>query len=71
LYFALLISVLAKVGVIILGFVTTEEATVAVYSAAAETGKKLLIGWPSRLTVSRNLKNTRRKRSPLPASGKL
>jgi len=43
LYFALLISVLAKVGVIILELVATEEATVAVYSAAAETGTFIYI----------------------------
>ncbi len=43
LYFALLISVLAKVGVIILEFVATEEATVAIYSAAAETGTFIYI----------------------------
>jgi O-antigen/teichoic acid export membrane protein len=43
LYFALLISVLAKVGVIILELVATDEATVAVYSAAAETGTFIYI----------------------------
>ncbi len=43
LYFALLISVLAKIGVIILEFVAPQEATVAVYSAAAETGTFIYI----------------------------
>ena len=38
LFFALLITVLAKVGVIVLEIVHPQEATVAVYAAAAETG---------------------------------
>ena len=38
LFFALLITVLAKVGVIILEIVHPQEAMVAVYAAAAETG---------------------------------
>lgn len=43
LYFALLISVLAKVGVIVLELVASDEATVAVYSVAAETGTFIYI----------------------------
>ena len=43
LYFALLISMLAKIGVIILEIVAPQEATVAVYSAAAETGTFIYI----------------------------
>ncbi len=43
LYFALLVSMLAKIGVMILELVAPQEVTVAVYSPAAETGTFLFI----------------------------
>lgn len=43
LFFALLVSVLAKSGVVVLEFVAPTEATVAIYSAAAETGAFIYI----------------------------
>jgi len=43
LFFALLVSVLAKIGVVVLEVVAPAEATVAIYSAAAETGAFIYI----------------------------
>jgi O-antigen/teichoic acid export membrane protein len=43
LYFALLITVLTKVGVIVLRLVAPDDAEVAIYAVAAETGMFILI----------------------------
>ncbi|MDG2385473.1 MAG: oligosaccharide flippase family protein [Pirellulaceae bacterium] len=55
LYFALLISVLAKIGVIILEVVAQNEAIVSIYSVAAETG--MFIGIVAKSTDKLYLSN--------------